>query len=577
MSNRILLLHPDDHIPARRDAAWNLIVDLGRAPAATYEEWSQKTNCKVITVFDLADGTDDLHRTRELIEHGIGRVVDRLGIDWWDVLVQSIVPQLQQLICLTRLGASIDAGTDMYCTRPHFLATALQRLSRGKLVILESSRQSLRRRAANYAQTLGRLDFAQLAQVIQDKFDPEHAMRSWLARPLPHSSKELVLLPSAYVNVSRTAVSFAKMLPDVHFLLLHARNSGRLATLPANVRQASLDGYFSAIGRGEWKTLSDALATLRQELATSALELDLAASSGILASLEGRLRWALAVRDAWLRVFDSQNIAACLCADDSNPYSRLPLIMAKRRGIPAMACHHGALDSRMAIKKSHADFYLAKSEMERDYLLRVCRIVEEHIVTVGETRKASTLMRPSSPDWLVFFTEPYHSLGWRTEEIYRDLLPRLVTLSQQCRLQLVFKLHPFESAAGHQRILKRFLDHRVVHEIPVVTGPISDQLWQRAACAFTVQSTVALECSARGIPVFLCGWLADGSCGYIEQFQRFGSGRTLLFPAELEQVPQWIRSGNSVESRMRDSEAFDPEILRRLLTGTFSRPALATA
>ena len=122
MSNppgKVLLLHPDDPIPARRDHAWDFIVDLGRAPVATYQEWSQKANCKVSSVFDFADGTDDLHRTRQIVEHGMGKVVDRLGIDWWDVLVQSVVPELQQLICLARLGASIESETDIYCTRPH--------------------------------------------------------------------------------------------------------------------------------------------------------------------------------------------------------------------------------------------------------------------------------------------------------------------------------------------------------------------------------------------------------------------------------------------------------------------------
>src|SRR5438874_6730915 len=113
--------------------------------------------------------------------------------------------------------------------------------------------------------------------------------------------------------------------------------------------------------------------------------------------------WGLAVRDAWNELFDSEKITACLCADDSNPYSRLPLIIAKKRGIPALACHHGALDNRMAIKKLHADLYLAKTEMERDYLVRVCRVTKERIVTgapaspQGPARKLSPA--PSSAGW----------------------------------------------------------------------------------------------------------------------------------------------------------------------------------
>src|SRR5262249_53382784 len=160
------------------------------------------------------------------------------------------------------------------------------------------------------------------------------------------------------------------------------------------------------------------------------------------------------------------------------------------------------------------------------------------------------------------------------DEIYRELLPRLVTLARECGLDLVFKLHPFESAAGHKRILGRFLDRNVVRKIRIVSGPISAKLWRRTACAMTVQSTVAVECSTRGIPTFMCGWLADPSCGYAEQFQRFGNGRVLHSVAEFDQVRSWINYRDSAGSQMRQSEFLDPSALRRLLTGTHSRPAL---
>src|SRR5437016_7855519 len=40
-------------------------------------------------------------------------------------------------------------------------------------------------------------------------------------------------------------------------------------------------------------------------------------------------------------------------------------------------------------------------------------------------------------------------------------------------------------------------------QIRIISGPTPPELWQNANCAFTVQSSVALECSMRGIPIFL--------------------------------------------------------------------------
>jgi len=428
---------------------------------------------------------------------------------------------------------------------------------------------------------LQQLDFAQLTQVIQDKFDPQHKIRRLTADRPKSSGRPFVLLPSAYVNVSRTAVAYAAMLPDVEFLLLTARNNGRLGALPANVRHASLDGYFSSDDEGEAHRLREACRRLRLRLASSSAEFEIAQASDVLVALESRLMWGLAVRDAWNEVFDSEKITACLCADDSNPYSRLPLIIAKNRGIPALACHHGALDNRMAIKKQHADLYLAKSEMERDYLVRLCRIAEERIVTGAPNRPQlaarSRNPTPAPAGWLVFFTEPYHSSGWRTGEIYRELLPKLLTLARDSDLELVFKLHPFESMAGHRRTLRRYLDSPAAQQIRIIAGPTPPELWQNTICALTVQSSVALECSARGIPIFLCCWLSDPCAGYVQQFERFGIGRVLRSPQELDQVPHWIASTSQLEPQNNSPKTMDPETLHQLLSGVYSCPVAASA
>ena len=90
-------------------------------------------------------------------------------------------------------------------------------------------------------------------------------------------------------------------------------------------------------------------------------------------SVANWLRWGIAVRDAWIRVFEEHDIVSCLSADDSNPYTRIPLLLAEQRHIPAVAVHHGALDCFMAFKELRFSDYIAKGEMERDYLERICR------------------------------------------------------------------------------------------------------------------------------------------------------------------------------------------------------------
>jgi len=46
----------------------------------------ERWGCPVFSVFDLAIEVEDLQIWRPLLQLGMGRVVDRFGIDWWDVI-----------------------------------------------------------------------------------------------------------------------------------------------------------------------------------------------------------------------------------------------------------------------------------------------------------------------------------------------------------------------------------------------------------------------------------------------------------------------------------------------------------
>lgn len=536
---KVLLLHPEDGFPLRhRSTRWDLIVDLGRAPSATYERWSAQAGCEVFSLYRYAMEIDDLGRMRDLLRIGNGFMVDRAGIDWWDLLCLFIAPNLQQLSLVHRLASELPAGCELYSSRPHLLATTLQKLFGTRLAILETHAQSIVHRAHHYHQLFSHSDFAQLAQVLEDKFDGEHSIRRCFARRDEPSGRPVILLPSAYSNVSRAGLSYAELLPDQEFLLVHTRSNARPATLPANVRSTPLTPYFISSDKHEIASLLESWASLRKRLVRDAGEFNSADAAGILEQIPKLLPWAIALRDAWSRLFEFEYVTACLSADDSNPPSSIPLLLAKKCGLPALACHHGALNYMMATKVNHADAYLVKSEMERDYLKRICRLAPERIIFAPPT-SSRPLPNRRDASWLVFFTEPYASAGWHGDEVYRDLLPRLYALAQTCGLRLVFKLHPFESVKGHRKMLRRILPGRE-SQIDVLGGAPSHQLWNKTRLALTVQSSTALECAALGIPVFLCAWLRDPYAGYVQQYSRFGVGHVLESPNEIAGIPALI-------------------------------------
>jgi len=545
---RILLLDSEDRYPPPGwESGCDLIVDFGHAAPETHRQWAQQAGCRVVNLFEFCRDLEDLYRTRDLLQQGTGQLVDRYGIDWWDVLSVMITPGILNLLMIHRLASSLDFECDLYMSRPMPGARALAKMMGMPLHSVDTFSRGFMRRLSRYRRVASEFDSNLALQIALDKFDGRHVLRSRLARRRQSYRQPVVLLPTAYANVSRAALHHARQSPEQNFLLVHARRIARVASLPPNVESCSLDSYFSAPDQTEIAAILENWQTLKRRMISRYPEFAAAEAAGILERIPALVPWGIAVRDAWLRLFDTQEVAACLTADDGNPYTRLPLILARMRGIPALACHHGALDYAMAVKTNYSDLYLAKTEMEADYLLNVCRMPGERIAMLDAARHERDIptgnRSRADRSWLVFFTE--NSIPpWRGEEAYRDLMPALLSLSRTLGLKLIFKLHPFECRGDYQRWVREFLPVEDRARIAIMTGPPPAELWRNTRVALTVQSSTALECHAQGIPVFLCRWLREPNCAYQDQYARFGIAQVLETPAQIEDIPRALQRWN---------------------------------
>src|SRR5438105_102099 len=541
---RILLLHPDDsleHGPCQQK--WDQVIDLGKGGCDFYRRSTLQLGCQVIPLDSLRIGVEDFQWVREIFESGRNRLLDAEGLDWWELTAIFFHQQIELLGVLRRFAENLKSSDELYITRPGFYADALRFLLRDRLQVL-SSRIESNRSALRYVRSAARFPIAQLAEILWDKYDGCYSLRRHFSANRQPSHKPVVLLPSAYVNVSHMAIAYARTVPELNFLLVATRRSGWLAEASANVTVAKLacyakDGLDTS---SEYKDLLQKWQILHAEL-DSIPEIAALACLGYLNSFPKLLRQGLAIRDAWHRVFETEPVKAVLCADDSNPYTHIPVLLARNRGIPAITCHHGALDGRYLFKQSHADVILAKGKMEEAYLVRVCGVPNENVEIGAPTDCSPTRVRRNrdSAPFITFFSEPYEVASARTDEFYRDLLPRLADLALKTGRKLVVKLHPFESQRERQRLINRILTAEQQLVATVVIGALSEDLLQKTWAGITVLSTAATECAARGIPSFLCGWLEYSQYGYIEQFERFGVGQVLRSPEEIAEIPQLIR------------------------------------
>jgi hypothetical protein len=544
---RVLLLHHADQIPPD-DRRWDLVIDLGRAPRSTYDAWNCGPGGRVLSLFDWANEIDDLYRTKELLELGLGRLLDRDGIDWWDVCSLMLSPDLQQFMLARRVARELDEHCDVHATRDSALVRGVQALL--GVPIATHHQASPLDRLRSGMQSARTLDPRELFQILQDKFDGAHRIRWYLSRRPHCDGVPMVLCPSAYINVSRAVARQAASSPKKVFYLVLARGSARISSLPPNVRVASLDGYFKPSNRDELHTLVSQWEKVRERLVASSEEFLMADRAGVLRRLPSLLKWGVAVRDAWSTILDTENVVECFCADDSNPYTRIPLILAKKRRLPSVASHHGALDFRLAFKRSHGDIRLVKSEMERDYAVSICKVPARQIVLDLPETKPVIRTVPSTgdaPGCLTFFTEAYHSSGFREAEVFRELVPKLLSVTQALRLHLVFKLHPFDGVKKMRACLRTAVQDVDREHVHLWDGPMSNERWQATRVIVTGQSSVAVEAAEKGIRTFLCRWLGDPFSGYQKQFVHYGIGHLLNSAEEIVRIPELLRTSTAEE------------------------------
>ena len=590
---KILLVHPEDSVEAGPWAAtqWNLAVDLGWSGRAVYARQSEKLGFRIVSMSGLLDHEQHRCRIRDLLALGLDQLLDSESIDWWDAYSVHPYPQIEQLLLVSVLAEQIPQHAEIFATRPHFTVSALEILLRETNVIETNAAKikifqpghdtanrdtSLRALFRRYWKAASALRPSQLAEIAFDKWDAGYQLRRHFTPSPKITSTPAILLPSSYGNVTRAQVAYARMLPHRRFLLVVTRPSGRLPLLPDNVpdnvEARSLASYAPPpvpATDAERARLQARWQEVQHDLFEQNAVLRLANRLHVFDGFADFLNSGLRVRDAWRAVFAREPITAVLSADEYNPYTRLPTLLARSRKLRTVFCDHGALNMSFGIRRGVSDCFLLRGEMARDYC--VSRGLPAEKIVVGSPAHSVSPLPSSNPnqrDWIVFYSEPFELSSSRTTTFYRELLPELCSLAARANRKVIVKLHPFESLKTRRALIARVLSPDQRRLVEVREGPMTPDLFSRAWCSLTVESSVAVESTINGVPCFLCHWFDSSWYDYGKQFAKFSAGYPLDSPQRIREIPQLIEQIQITEPiRQRLQTSITPEHLESVLSG----------
>jgi hypothetical protein len=553
---RILFIDPEDS-PVRGPWSrqkWDLIVDLGKSSQFSEEAWSRRYGCRILRRDSFGQDISDPRQARQNCASGRQRLVDQEGIDWWDLVSLLVVPEVLLAIVFERMVSEIPHG-ECRATRRSASVRIMEALLGRSISTFEPGGLLRRaRRARHYIELLGRFSRAQFAEIFLDKYDSAYRWRSRFAERKARCESPVILIPSAYGNVSRMAYAYARLLPAQRFLMIATRASAKSCVAPANVEIRDLAAYAKVEPEpAELRSLLSRWLELKNQLADFPFW-QVLIESGVLDPFPTWIRDGLYVRDAWCEVLEREPVQGVLCGDDSNLYTRLPVVLARARSLPTLDFHHGAMDGRYVMKELVSDLYLAKNDMEVDYLVHVCNLPEERIV-IGAPPEVPLPHDSQSGRGtaIVFFSEPYEVAGMRTKEVYREILPFICRVARENGRRVVVKLHPFESRSQRRRILREVLAKEDECITSVVDGPLTSEVLEKAWCGLTVESTTVIDCVRAGICCFLCRWLSLSPYGYAVQYARFGIGEELQNAQQILEIPERLQRFRAESIRQRSS------------------------
>jgi hypothetical protein len=574
---RILLVHPEDSVEAHARAGnrWDCVVDLGWSGRQVYSQLTEDLGFRVFSVRDFFD--HELHRVRmrDVLAVGLEQVLDAEGLDWWDIFSAYPYQRLEQIVALSALAEQIPARSEIVATRADFDVEALAFLLNCEITALaEAKGIGIGQTSRRYLKAAATLRPSQLIEIAFDKWDTDYRLRRRFSRPSAKSLTPVVLLPSAYANVSRAQIAYARMLPHRRFLLVVTRNNGILSNLPSNVELRPLASYApssSSSNNDEHRGLMERWQKLLGSLFVGNVALRTAHKLNIFDGFSKFLKSGLRVRDAWREVLAREPITSVLSADENNCYTRMPILLARSKRLRTVFCDHGALNMSLGVRTACSDTYLMRNDMAQDYSAGFCHMATGKLMLGGPQQtneRPQPSHRTSAPkrDCIVFYSEAYELSSGRTRTLYGELLPELCALAAQTGRQIIIKLHPFESYKARKAIVDEVLGAKQRQLVEFREGPMTSDLFERAWFSVTVESSVAVESTINGVPCFLCKWFDSSWYDYGKQYARFSAGNPLDSPQQIREIPKLLEQIQITEATRRGLQtAISPERLDSLL------------
>lgn len=176
---RVLVVHPEDELQTDPwgSLRWDRVIDFGKTGQKSDAEAGARFGCRISRLNEFRSNFQEMCRVRELLALGMGRLNDRLGLDWWELTSILLHQQLELAFLLGMLANTIKPRDEVFVTRPGFHADALRLALGSRVHSFTDSTTNSKRSPGRYIGILKKFPVSQLLEIFWDKTDPGYQFR----------------------------------------------------------------------------------------------------------------------------------------------------------------------------------------------------------------------------------------------------------------------------------------------------------------------------------------------------------------------------------------------------------------
>ena len=214
----------------------------------------------------------------------------------------------------------------------------------------------------------------------------------------------------------------------------------------------------------------------------------------------------------------------------NNGHEQYGLLIAKEKKIPTLLLQHGVFGDYYQFEDNTVDYYIARGEFWRDFLIKTARI-RTLIINPAAHKKVVNINSVEIKKPFVVYFSLFHPSIEKKNRFCEERDSQLLSIAHAVNDadgKLIIRFHPRDLITIHQQYIKKlYKANKINIDVQFSHKENISELVKGASAAIMYFSTVFMDCLSLDVPIISYDWLNFPHKKHIEGYGIFNFAKNL--------------------------------------------------